>query len=189
MKMGKAARRTRRGTAGIVAAVIMFAILFTVGTSYFIFVNSTNNTYVKNLVSTSSNLQSAKAESLIVTTLLMPNGNIGFYANNTAGVSMNMTVVYVVSSSGNMLRCGGVGLPAGAGCVNTTPPLWILLNVGKGSAKIDTGYLYVAGTTDTVEVVTARGSTYSATYPPTSSNNAVSANTAQSLTVDPQTFK
>src|SRR5438477_2408172 len=176
MKLGRAARRTRSGTAGIIAGVIMFAILFTVGTSYFIFVNSTNNQYVKSLVGTSGKLQAAKAESLLVTTLTEPNGDIGFYANNTSGVSMNMTVVYVISSTGGMLRCGGVGLPAGAGCVNTTPPLWILLNVGKGSPSIDTGYLYVAGTTDIVEVVTSKGSAYTATYPPTSANAAVSAN-------------
>src|SRR5437899_7216836 len=119
MKMGRSARR---GTAGIIVAVILFGILFTVGTSYFIFVNSTNNQYVKNLVSTASNKQNANAESLVVTTLLEPNGDIGFYANNTSGVSMNMTVVYVISSTGGMLRCGGVGLPAGAGCVNTVPP-------------------------------------------------------------------
>src|SRR6267378_748076 len=111
MKMGRAARRTRRGTAGIIATVVMFAILFTVGTSYFIFVNSTNNQYVKSLGAASSNLQNAKAESLVITTLLEPNGNIGFYANNTAGVNMNMTVVYVISYTGSVLRCGGVGLP------------------------------------------------------------------------------
>src|SRR6267143_479058 len=76
-----------------------------------------------------------------------------------------------------------------AGIVAAVIMFAILLTVGKGSQKIDTGYLYVAGTTDTVEVITARGSAYKATYPPTSQNNAVSANTAQSLTIDPQTFK
>ena len=67
MKMGRCARRTRSGSAGLVAAVIMFAILFTVGTSYFIFINSTNNQYVKSLGAASSTLQNAKAESLVVT--------------------------------------------------------------------------------------------------------------------------
>src|SRR5713101_7529616 len=105
MKMGRSARR---GTAGVIAAVIMFGILFSVGTGYFIFVNSTNNQYVNNLVSTSGKLQSAKAESLQVTTLLMPNGDVGFYANNTSGVSANMTVVYVVSATGTVLHCSGV---------------------------------------------------------------------------------
>jgi len=59
MKMGRSARR---GTAGVIAAVIMFGILFTVGTGYFIFVNSTNNQYVKNLVAASGNQQSAPYE-------------------------------------------------------------------------------------------------------------------------------
>src|SRR2546430_6486607 len=122
MKLGRAARRTRSGNAGIIAGVIMFAIMFTVGTSYFIFVNSTNNQYVKSLVGSASKLQSAKAESLLITTLTEPNGDIGFYANNTSGVSINMTVVYVLSSTGSMLRCGGVGPPAGPGCRNTPPP-------------------------------------------------------------------
>src|ERR1700752_4877600 len=100
MKMGRAARRTRSGVAGILAAIIMFAILFTVGTSYFIFVNATDNQYVKSLNSAASTLQASKAESMVVTTVLISNGDVGFYTNNTSGVTMNMTVAYVISSTG-----------------------------------------------------------------------------------------
>ena len=81
-----------------------------------------------------------------------------------------MTAVLVISSTGALLKCDGVGFPAGAGCGNTTPTLWMVIGSGGGSPSIDTGYVYAAGTTDTVKVLTARGNTYSATYPTPASN-------------------
>jgi len=137
MKMGRAARR---GVAGIVATVIMFAILFTVGTSYFVFVNGENAQYVQNLVGASNRLQSASGENLMVTTTLQSNGDVGFYVNNTSGETINMTAVYVQSSTGTLLKCDGVGLPASASCGNTTPTLWSVVNPAKGSSIFDTGY-------------------------------------------------
>jgi len=48
--MRLANRRSRRGVAGILATVIMFAILFTVGTTYFIFAQAQNSSYVQSLI-------------------------------------------------------------------------------------------------------------------------------------------
>src|ERR1700732_1230103 len=142
MKMGESARR-RAGIAGIVATIIIFAILFTVGTSYFVFVNGLNAAYVKNLVAAQGKTSGAGAESLLITTVLLANGDVGFYANNTSGESVNMTAVYLPATDGSMLKCDGVGLAAAGGCANTVPPLWVVVNVGKGSATLDTGYLFV----------------------------------------------
>jgi len=160
MKMGR-----RRGIAGIVATVIIFAILFTVGTSYFIFENSQNASYVQDLLSATNKAQASLTESLSVTTLLETNGDVGFFANNTSSATVNMTAVLVVSSTGTLLKCAGVGFPGSAGCSNTTPTLWVIINSGKGSPTIDTGYLYVASTTDTLKVLTHSGKVYSQTYP------------------------
>ncbi|HUI87052.1 MAG TPA: hypothetical protein VLY21_07850 [Nitrososphaerales archaeon] len=180
-----ARRKTRRAVAGIVATVIMFAILFTVGTSYFIFVSSQNSAYVSNLLSATNKAQGNLAEGLSVGTLLDSNGNIEFYANNTSSETVNMTAVLVISSTGALLSCEGVGFPAGAGCTNTTPTLWRVVNPGAGSADIDTEYVYAAGTTDTVKVLTARGNSYSATYPEPASQSTSS----QAVTVSLDNLK
>ncbi len=188
MKMGPIARRRRRGIAGIIATIIMFAILFTVGTSYFIFVNNLNASYAQNLVGATNKLQGASAESLQVTTTLEPNGDVGFYVNNTSGVVINMTAVYVQSQTGALLKCDGVGQPASASCGNTTPTLWSVVNVGSGSAIFDTGYLYVSGV-DEVIVLTARGNTFSQTYPATVANNVNNAASSESVVVNLNQFR
>ncbi len=181
--------RNRGATAGIVATVIIFSIIFTVGTGYAIFMNASEAQTSRSLLGASNNTQNRVGENLLLTTLLLPNGDVGFYVNDTSGLNANMTVVYVFSSTGALLKCDGVGLPASAGCSNTTPPLWIVVNAGKGSPTMDTGFLYVGPTTDTLKISTARGGLYTATYPPTPNNNGVNANTAQSLTINPSTFK
>jgi hypothetical protein len=180
-----ARRNTRRGVAGIVATVIMFAILFTVGTSYFIFVSSQNSSYVSSLLSATNKVQGNLAEGLSIGTLLDSTGNVEFYANNTSSETINMTAVLVISSTGTLLSCEGVGFPAGAGCTNSTPALWRVVNPGSGSPAIDTEYTYVAGTTLTIKVLTARGNSYSATYPEPASQSTSS----QSVTVSLDNLK
>jgi hypothetical protein len=199
MKMGKSAKRTRMGIAGIVATVIMFAILFTVGTSYFIFVNQSNADYVKNLVSASGKMQGSLGESLTVTTtLLSSSGDIGYYVNNTSGRSMNITTALLVSSTGQVLKCVGNGLPAGSCssqsptftvCTNSTcsatqSQAYIVVNAGRGSSSIDTGYLPVSGFTYTLKVITALGNIFTQTYPQTSDAYSNQANSASVINID-----
>jgi len=180
MKMGRSARRSRPAVAGIVATVIMFAILFTVGGSYFIFVQAQNSAYSQSLLTATNKVQGTLQEQLSIATFLETNGDLGFYANNTSSVTVNMTAALVISSAGILLKCDGVGFPAGAGCSNSTPSLWMVVTPGSESSVMDTGYLYVSGTTDTVKVLTARGNAYSATYPTalpqTSSSQSVTVN-------------
>jgi len=185
MKMGPAAKKGRKGIAGIVATVILFAILFTVGTSYFIFVGSQNSAYVQSLLKSANNAQSSLQEGLSVSTILEADGDVGFSANNTSSVTVNMTAVLVISSTGALLQCDGVGFPAGAGCSNTTPALWVTINAGQGSVAFDTKYVYTTGTTDTVKVLTARGNTYFASYPEPASQTG----TSQSVTVNLDNLK
>ena len=182
-------RKSRRAIAGIVATVIMFAILFTVGTSYFIFVNQQNASYVSNLLTATNKVQGSLAESLSINTLLDADGDVGFYANDTSALTVNMTALLVLSSTGTMLVCEGVGLPAGQGCVNSVPPLWVVVNAGKGSPTIDTEYVYVTGTTVTLKVLTARGNVYSQTYPEPATSNANTALSSESVTVNLNQFR
>jgi len=178
-------RESRRGVAGIVATVVMFAILFTVGTSYFIFVGSQNSSYVSNLLSATNKVQGNLAEGLSIGALLDSTGNLEFYANNTSSETVNMTAVLIISSTGALLSCEGVGFPAGAGCGNTTPTLWQVVTPGSGSPDFDTEYAYVTGTTLTLKVLTARGNSYSTTYPQPASQSSAS----QSVTVNLDNLK
>lgn len=137
-------------------------MIFSIGAAYLLFVNSTNLLYGKALVGRSTGFQDSLYEQMLVTTLLV-NNHVAFYVNNTGGVNANITDAYVLGPSGSVLRCDGRGLQSP--CANSTPALPIVVNVGKGSPTIDTGFTYGSGTY-TVELVTQRGGTFSATYPP-----------------------
>ncbi len=160
----------RRAVAGIIASAIFFTMLFVVGTSYFLSVNNLNFSYDKALVGRADGISAGLQETLIVaTSVSSTNGHILFYANNTGGLSVNVTSVFVLDSNGNVLTCDGRGLPQvpKGTCSNTTPSLPRTINTGKGIPWIDSGYTYVTGTTDTIKVVTERGSIFSQTYPET----------------------
>ena len=55
-------RRARRGVAGIIAIVIIFAILFSVGTSYYVFVEAQNAKYAENLLAAANRTQGSQTE-------------------------------------------------------------------------------------------------------------------------------
>ncbi|MDG7012768.1 MAG: hypothetical protein JRN11_04480 [Nitrososphaerota archaeon] len=152
----------RKGVAGIIAAVLMFTMLFTVGAGYFLYVNQANTVYTKALLARAGGISSQAEEALSLATGITPGGHISVYANDTGGIGINITSLYVLGPSGATLVCMGVGLPSG--CANGAPfPVWV--NVGGGSGLIDTGYAPVSGDVYTIKVVTQRGSVFSATYP------------------------
>lgn len=163
----------KRATAGIIAAVILFTMLFTVGSGFFVFVNSQNQLYVKSLASRTTGVQDSIYESLSVTAILQ-SGNIKFYANNTGSLPVNITAAFVLDSSGNVLKCLGAGIPSGSACYYSTTALSAVVNVGKASSTIDTGYTYVSGT-DVVKVLTARGNTFTGQYPSSAGQQVASA--------------
>ncbi len=138
-------------------------MIFSIGGAYLLFVNNTNLLYGKALVGRSNILQDRLYEQLFVATLLT-NNHVAFYVNNTGGVNANVTDAYLLGASGTVVGCYGKGLQAP--CTNSTPVLPVIVNVGKGSPTIDTGYTYGSGIY-TIELVTQRGGTFSATYPPT----------------------
>lgn len=175
--------------AGIVSAVFLFAMLFTVGASYFLFVNYENQTYVHSLIPRVNSLDSQGSDSAMVTSVLLSaNNDVGFYLNNTGGVNINMTAFLLYSSTGQPLVCVGKGLPSSAcssqsttfavctnaSCSSTlaTSPSSVVDNVGSGTDVVDTGYKYV-GTKVTLKILTSSGATFSQTYPETTSNSPV----------------
>ena len=140
----------------------MFTMLFTVGAGYFLYVNQANTVYTKALLARAGGISSQAEEALSLTADLTAGGDISVYANNTGGIGVNITSLYLLGSSGATLKCMGVGLPSS--CTNGTPfPIWV--NVGGGSGVIDTGYVPISGDVYTLKVVTQRGTVFSATYP------------------------
>ncbi len=154
----------RKATAGILAAVMLFAMLFTVGTSYFIFVNNDNLLYARSLAARTDAVQASLNELLTVTTVTVNGNHVGFFVNNTGGLNANLTAVWVLDSSPNLLKCDGRGLPTSS-CGNSSPALPLAVNSGQSSPKIDTGYVYSTGVL-VVKIFTARGGAFSASYPP-----------------------
>jgi len=178
----------RKAAAGIVAAVIMFSMLFTVGTAYFLFVNTENMQYVQSLVGRSSGIQDRASELMILTTLLTSTGTIGFYSNDTGPLPINVTSTLLFDTAGTVLKCLGMGLPGS--CTNSTPPLPITVNPAKGTATIDTGYVYTTGTV-AIKVTTSRGNVFSAFYPPSNSvlaARALSSGAIGDIYLQPSTF-
>src|SRR2546426_7071934 len=150
--------RPRKGVAGIISAVILFSMLFSVGTGYFLFVNTTNTFYVKSLSDRTSAMQAQLNEALGVVSAAGSNNHLTLTVTNNAAISTNITGVLLIDPN-KALYTFGVGLSS-----NTTPALPIGLSQG-GSATVDTSLLIVAGK-DTIKILTPRGDAFSAAYPP-----------------------
>src|SRR2546427_2314523 len=150
--------RPRKGVAGIISAVILFSMLFSVGTGYFLFVNTTNTFYVKSLSDRTSAMQAQLNEDVGVVSAAGTNNHLTLTVTNNGAISTNITGVLLIDPN-KVLSTFGVGLSS-----NTTPALPIGLSQG-GSTTIDTALLVVAGT-NTIKILTPRGNALSSTHPP-----------------------
>jgi hypothetical protein len=152
----------RRAVAGIVAAVMLFAMLFTVGAGYFLFVNSNNQLYDAALTGRTAQEQAALSETGTVSVQLVKNA-LGVEVSNSGGVLMNLTGVFVTDSTGATTYLGpssGVGLPTA-------------INPGSVSGLIDTNVQYKSSLSYVVRVFTARGNVFTATFPLSTQQQAV----------------
>jgi flagellin-like protein len=171
--------RRRKAVSGVIGAVLLFAMIATVGTSYFVYINNANNLVNQALTSVNSQQINRIQEAAIINTALLSNNHIGYYLNNTGGVSINITSSLLVDPSGNIAKCYIFEKNAPSMCANTvspvqTPSLPLVATVGKslpppGSGLggwVDTGLVYVTGTY-TLKLTSVRGSVFTQTYPPT----------------------
>jgi flagellin-like protein len=69
--------KRKRAVSGILAAVILFAMLFTVGTGFFLFANTQNNFYDQALSARNTAQKNQLSESLALNTIPLTDGNIG----------------------------------------------------------------------------------------------------------------
>ncbi len=182
-------RKRRRAVAGIIASVIMFSMLFTTGTAYFLFVNNQNQAYNQSLVNRGNALQDRLNELFTISTQLSGTNTLAFTLMNTGNVPISVASVLVMDSSGNVL-CLYPNPSARSPCTtNTTPALGGAVNPGVTSVVFDTSYSYVSPNSYSLRVVTSRGNGQTQYYPPVVPNYVLQAQSSGSVTVDMSTFK
>ncbi|MDG6990960.1 MAG: hypothetical protein JRM99_06010 [Nitrososphaerota archaeon] len=164
--------RRRHGISGVIGAVIMFTMLFTIGSEYFIFINNANNLSTQALVNRANSLSTRLQEAMTITTSLSASNYLEFYFNNTGGVAVNVTSLMLMSSAGVILACDGLALPSGQGCTTSTPSMPLVANPGRGAPRSGyavTGYQYPTSTTPivTLKLITSNGNIFVQTYPET----------------------
>lgn len=155
--------------AGIVATVFMFAMLFTVGASYFMFVNQNNLLYSQAAAARASTLSGQHGESLTLSAALSPTNVITFDTQNLGAATVEITGILVSDSTGSVLAFCQAGTPA------PCPTLPYSVNQGMTSSQVPTGVTYSTADTYTISVVTQLGSVFSTTYPPTAESLAAQA--------------
>ena len=174
-------RHSRPAISGLVAGMFVFAMLFTVGTGYFVFVNQVNGAYVKDLSNRASAMQDQLSESLQVSAAAGVGNHLTLSVKNIGGLSSNMTDVLIVDPAGT-LHAYGIGFNT-----SITPALPAPLNVAATSPSFNTGLTIVSGTY-TIKVVTQRGDTFVATYPPHQVSSISTALSSLVLTVGQSVF-
>ncbi|MEM0075575.1 MAG: hypothetical protein QXV84_04420 [Conexivisphaerales archaeon] len=150
----------RRAIAGIVAAVILFAMLFTTGLAFFLFLNNENLLYSQSLVARSNKIQASVAENLLIT-VSTKNGYISFTINNQGGISSTAVAVLVTNQTGYVYAYYN---STSSGLSSSLP---ISINPGSVSSTLTTQVKYSSGTTYVIKVITSYGNVFQGTYPPT----------------------
>lgn len=161
MKLDRMWHRRRRAMAGIVATVFMFAMLFSVGASYFLFVNQNNMIYSEAASARAAALSSQHSEDLVIVGDANPaNGALYFTAEDLGATTATITAFFVMAANGTILTFCQAG--TGGSC----PTLPASVNQGTTSSYVNTGITYTSPNTYTISVVTQLGNVFTATYPP-----------------------
>jgi len=164
--------RSRRAVSAILGAVMLFAMIFTTGASYFLFVIASQQSLSSAQLNAqalrqATNLESFTPNSIQVATTL----KIGVNITNLSPGMIKIVLIYV-SNSSQVYQLDGT---SGIGHA-TSPNLPQYINPGK-FLVIDTQLSPTASITYTIKVVTDKGNVVVVTYP-----NAASAQfVAQSL--------
>ncbi len=125
--------RTRKKSAvsGIISAAILFTILFSTGTSYFLYVIYLNQ---QQQIATSVRTQTdllQKSEQFQVFGKRVRN-NVGFWLNNTGGVTIRIMNIFLSNTTGYFKFIS-------SSTAGVNPSLPITVNVGGSLSSFDTG--------------------------------------------------
>ena len=142
----------------MIGGFIVFVMLFTIGTGFFVFVNQENGAYDQSLAERAAAMQGQISESLQVSGSAGENNNLTLTFTNIGSVSSNITDALVVDP-GKVLHTYGLGFTS-----NTTPALPAGVNVETTTRSFDTDLKIVPGTY-AIKVLTQRGNAFVTTFP------------------------
>lgn len=176
MRVNRRWHKGRRAMAGIVATVFMFAMLFTVGASYFLFVNQNNMLYSEAASARALVSSGQHGEYLSISaTAASGNSPITFTAENLGAATATVTSFFVLNSTGSvMVFCQESN---GSAC----PTLPFSVNQGTKSNPVSTEYHYPGSGTFIISVITQLGNTFTATYPEAANSLAAQALSSGSI--------
>jgi hypothetical protein len=154
----------RPGVAGVLIAVILFAMIFTSGVGYLLFQAQADNISYQANALAERNHQLASQEQI---SFCVESGSANPCTPEQSGVPGTLMVVvndtggFPVSIIGWFVR-DSTGTVVSPGVVNLTAP--INLDVGSSQSFPLNGYIYSGGTVS-VSLATSRGNTFTAQYP------------------------
>lgn len=156
-------RKSKKGLAGILGAVFLFAIVFTTGATYFAFVTSN----MQNLNTELLTRNSIENERILeryapAAFLLSQSSTIGLNITNSGSVPIKVVAIIVSDSSVVTTLDGQPG-------AQTTPNLPFFINPSTSKVLIDTGITPEVGKTYFIKVLSDRGNIGQTTYPDKSS--------------------
>lgn len=160
-------RSRKRGVAGVISAVILFALVFSVGTGFFLAINNSqeaaNSAYASRL---SMQYQEA-LENLSLRAGMEPSGDLWLMANNTGGIPSTILSVYVSSTAGKILTSSSSTNSQFLVGPDLSPTLPLTLDIGASTAahgNIVTQYN--PGSQQVfINVLTSLGNVFSVPYP------------------------
>ncbi|MDG6934140.1 MAG: hypothetical protein JRN68_05535 [Nitrososphaerota archaeon] len=178
MNIDNKLHKGRRGVAGILAAVLMFAMLFTAGLGFFVYINKANALYDQQLVNSSNAIVAANQEDLSVTTGLSAS-SLTVTIQNQGSAATRVIDIFVTKPSGTVVQLTGA---------STTPALPITINPGATSQTLVTSIVVSSGEYY-IKVLTGRGNTFTSAYPTPIPPYAQQAESSGSLAINLQTFR
>jgi archaellum component FlaF (FlaF/FlaG flagellin family) len=154
MRLPVRRRSSRRGVSGLIASIFLFAMLFTTGAAYILFVTDSQFQLQEAAEAALERNIQRTSESVRVTTLELGDGDLGVSLTNTGGEPVQLKQIFVVDSNDQMVSN------------IQSAPLPITLNVRTATASpIDTNVTIQQDSNYTVSVVSDRGSLFSGAYP------------------------
>jgi hypothetical protein len=148
-------RRKRIAISGIVAALILFVILFTVGSGYFLWVNDLNLSSSQALISRNNGNLAQQSENLILVPSVQDPVGAGSPINvnitNAGSSPVEINSIFVTGLTDAVLR-------------TCTTICEFGINPDGSASSIITGYNYQPGTSVRIKAITESGNVFSTTY-------------------------
>lgn len=158
--------RKKRAIAGIVAALILFVMLFTIGSSYFLYQAVLGHIYDTANVSAQQQAQAKESEQLAITTFL--NGGLSATATNVGGVPSVIVGMYLQDPTATpSLVCVSPQTGAGPAFCPNYSTVSIPIDVG-GRSTINTGETVGCSAQPsacTIALITQLGNVFTQKYP------------------------